>query len=118
MKRETEMAHCAKCAEHHGGMSQAHRQLATIHSQIAQRGSDPVLAEHHRDASKCHNTIAEHHDDMRAHFEARREALANGSGADVVDSHEDSGDRLMHAATAHLLDVDGRLDLRKLVSAE
>jgi hypothetical protein len=116
--REAAMAHCAKCAEHHDALAKCHRRMAKSHSQIADANKDPTLAEHHRDLSKPRGTIAESHDEMREHFENRREALANGSGADVIDSHESAGDSLMHSAAANLLDVDGRIDYRKFIAAE
>lgn len=116
--REVAMDHCTKCASHHDSLAKTFRKLSKTHSKIADATKDPSLAEHHRDLSKSHAAVAEVHDDAREHFEARREQLANGSGADVVDSHESAGDPLMHAAAANLLDPDGRLDFRKMVSAE
>jgi hypothetical protein len=118
MNRETEMAHCAKCMTHHDALAKCHRKMAKAHSAIADNTADQTVALHHRDLAKAHGATAESHDEMREHFEARREALANGSGATVVDAHQNSGDVLMHVAANHLLDVDGRVDLRRLVSAE
>jgi len=116
--REVAMAHCAKCAGHHDALAKSNRKMAKSHSAIADNTTHKTIALHHQDLAKAHGAIAESHDEMREHFEARREQLANGSGADVVDSHADAGDVLMHSAAANLLDADGRIDFRKLVSAE
>ena len=118
MNRETEMNHCAKCAQHHDMMAKSCRKMAKSHSAIADNTSDQTTATFHRDVAKAHGMMAESHDEMREHFEDRREAVANGGNADQMENHSDAGDILMNSAAAHFLRSNGEFDLRKLISAE
>ena len=117
MNRETEMNHCAKCAQHHDMMAKSCRKMAKSHSAIADNTSDQTTATFHRDVAKAHGMMAESHDEMREHFEDRREKMANGSSAEQMETHA-ADDVLMSSAAARLLGENGEFDLRKLISAE
>src|SRR5271168_2078316 len=110
MNREMMMEHCSKIAGHNDAMAKMCRKLAKSHSKIADAHSDQSMATHYRDVAAHHENMAKVHDDMQEHAETMREKLANGSGAEQMETHADAGDILMNSAAARLLGTDGEFD--------
>ncbi len=99
--------HFRKKAEHHKARAGWHLESARLHKGHAEHhdASDAVHAQFHRDKADLHKAAAVHHSKIQEHYEAERENLAAGSGATVLDNHEDS--------TRDMHDVGGADDLLK-----
>ena len=81
--------HLGKSAQHHATCSALHEKLHKSHSAIADAVEDPTVGACHRDLAGHHKKLAAAHTERQQDFQALREELAAGSGADVLDSHED-----------------------------
>ena len=99
--------HFRKKGEHHKARAEWHMQSAHLHKAHAEHhdATDPVHAQFHRDKADLHKAAAVHHSKIQEHYEAAREKLAAGSGATVLDNHED--------ATRDMHDAGGADDLLK-----
>ena len=80
--------HLKKSSAHHDALAKCHRSLSKAHGDAAEAHTNQVVAQAHRDIAKCHSDLSKAHEMRQADFEALRESLAAGSGADVFDSHE------------------------------
>lgn|SRR5215472_2179633 len=114
--KEHFLNHLERAAYSHGELAATHRKIAKSHGLLAKAFKDDgesVIAQHHDDLSHHHNLAGDHHDARQADYETLREHWANASGADVIDSHEDST-RDMHG-TRNYVDEAARAAFGKSI---
>ncbi|MGC1416887.1 MAG: hypothetical protein WA817_16495 [Candidatus Acidiferrum sp.] len=95
-EREKLDEHCMKCEAHHSQLVLRHGKMSKSHEALSKAHSDQTIATHHRDLALHHLETAKVHKDHQEHFKNLREGLAAGSGADVMDNHEDASRNLQN----------------------
>jgi hypothetical protein len=91
-------SHLKKSSVHHDAMARANRRLAECHKAAANAHENQTIASAHRELSEHHESVAKAHQARQEDFEALREQLAAGSGAEVFDSREGETRNMQHAA--------------------
>ena|SRR5271170_1196466 len=119
MSRAEQMDDFQKVADFHDHKAGLFRKHARQHTAAAEacEKTNPTLAESHRDMAKTCMEHSDGHEVERDRMLTKREKLNNGSNAAEMDNQSDAGE-MMRSAASHLLDADGQIDFRKLISAE
>jgi hypothetical protein len=104
--------HFRKKAEHHKERVDQHMDWARLNKTRAEHhdATDPLQAQFHRDEADLHKAAAVTHSKMQRHYEAQREQLAAGSGADVFDSRESSSRELQDIGKTNFRKACGLLE--------
>lgn len=92
--------HLKKSAAHHDSLARCNQKMAKAHADAAEahERTNPMLARAHRDCADGHSNFAKSHQARQKDFDDLREALAEASDAEILDSHSDAGDDLKTAA--------------------
>lgn len=91
--------HLKRMAARHDAFAKAHRGVAKGHLDAAghHMATNPTLAQIHRDVSQHHSNLHKAHQACQEDFDNLREALAEASDADVLDSHANETRNMQHA---------------------
>jgi hypothetical protein len=90
-------SHLKKSSVHHSSLANSNLSLSKAHENAAHAHTDQVVAQAYRDIAKCYSELCKAHEQRQEDFDNLREALAEASGADVLDSRRDSTRDMQHA---------------------